>query len=523
MSQIIPANNYINTFDFRLQFDLNEGLIKTDLSPSDIIDASGITVTFSIKRPDNVIVSGGTLIPENINAILTTVLPRIQNTFIWGIYTVTATLTIGNKTYTLIKTFNLCAPDSSNPFTTEITGNLVIQSDCEKGTITVSGFCGYAYKQQQPVTETYNMTRYYPPEAELLPQKNLAVLPFVADAYIGDNTVKGVNISTYDFGDNIFVILRAVASATKEVHCGFDLETIYCGMTNLLDKVMACQPSATDYINAFGEINALLWTVTAGLSAGKDVEPYIERLEELLGVECLCSACAGEKVGTTLTHQCPQVNNATASIDTSVPEDNRLKVGYTATAPISAVNIQYRPFCDPSVNTAWTDAGNFEIGENIIQAFSIEDPVNYQVKITSVLSDGSSCEPVILRAAGECPQVVDINVPPPIDSFVAQWGWSSLPITTDNVAGLAWVSDNRFESGSDIIADYSAAPENSFLAMRYPKLQPVKTTWYNTSVNSGIIPDQIFQAPYEDEVYRYIYTRIAPALQDSNKTIIYSD
>src|SRR5436190_3277526 len=85
-------------------------------------------------------------------------------------------------------------------------------------------------------------------------------------------------------------------------------------MKSLLDQLAACNATQMEYNIGFGEVNALLWTVTVGLNENKDVNDEIDRLEKLLGVECRCSACAGEKVGPTCLPACPQVSDDVAMV-----------------------------------------------------------------------------------------------------------------------------------------------------------------------------------------------------------------
>jgi hypothetical protein len=525
MSMYLPANPYISSFDYVLQFDLTDGTIKIDLSPSVIIDASGLQVKIAITKPDQSIADLGVVFDAgNINQIYSYALPKVQGVFMWGMYQVKATLLISNLAeFTLVKKFNLCAPDSKNPYSNDMTGTIILSVDCAFGTLMARGFCGSAYKQQPPIAEEYSLTRYYPPEAEMLPQKNLTVIPFVVDAYIGVNTVKGVNISTYDFGDNVFVHIRVVATATKNVRCGLDMDSIYCGMKALLDSLASCNATKEQYNNAFGEINALLWTVTTGTNENKDVEPYIERLEQLLGVECNCLACAGERVGPSCVPLCPQPTNVSALVDTTV-DPPALKVSFTADRiQIPLVNVQYRLYCDPAGNPQWIDLGNQEITQaTTILAIPIDDPSTYQVKVTSVMADGSHCEPVIIVAPGNCAQAVDINQPPTTPQFTAVIGWSDTPFTPQVLPSFSFQKVQQVIKGQDIPADYSDAPANTqYLIVRYPNTEQQKTIWFNTNLNNGTIPDQVFEATYSDANFLYAWTRITPTLDSTNKTIVF--
>lgn len=417
----LPANPFVTVFDFRLHFNLADGTINIDLSPSTIVDASGIKgVKVSIKKPDNTIIDSGNyaFTPANINSIYTVFMPMVLNSFMWGVYTVTLTLSFVDVAYAdspLTKTRNLCAPNGDDPYSNDMKGSIQLSVDCIAGTLMARGFCGYAYMGIPPSSETYNITRYYPPEAELLPQKGISVMPFSVDAYTGLNKVSGLNLSYYDFTDNVFATVRIVATTEKNVRCGADMDAIYCGMASFYDQLAACNASQQEFNNAFGEINALLWLTTAGVSENKDVEPYIDRLEKLLGIECGCASCGGLLAGT--------------------------KVG-----PAPA---------------------------------------------------------------------------PPGTVFRADWGWSPTPITNASVLTFAWQKMNpEIEKYGDIVGDFTQAPVNtSYYAFRYPKTEPLKTTWFNIDgTNDGDLPDTVF-AVFEDSDFRYVYSKVMVTMDNFVKTI----
>ena len=114
------------------------------------------------------------------------------------------------------------------------------------------------------------------------------------------------------------------------------------------------------------------------------------------------------------------------------------------------------------------------------------------------------------------PDVPDVTV------FQADWGWSAVPFTTGMLPGFSYQGSDVFDINKTITADYTNAPLDSYLVLRYPKSQVKKLNWFNTSFNYGTIPDQVYEVTFEDANFYYAYTRTKPVLSSSNKKIIYT-
>jgi len=416
MNLTFPGNPYITTFDIKTVFDLATGKIRVDLSPSVILNPTGITgVKLKIVKPGN-----GLLLPAEEFQFTTDTLtgeyafdfPKIQNVFVWGQYQVIATLFLGDDPYELAKDpQNICAVNNfdGGQFDNEGTGEITLTVDCAKGKIYARNFTGYTYRRLQPISENYNITNFYPVESGLAPLKNISVMPFTVDAYVGLNKVAGINISNYDLGDNSFVKVKWVARSQKEVRCGIDLTTIKCALQAKLKRMRACPAGEADYCQEFCEINPLLWLVMVGINEGDDMGDEIERLEELLGVKCECQACAGTKVGPLYTIDCPQVTNAQATIDSG-----KIVLSFnSANMPAGAkLRVEYREFCDPTTNAAYTllEPDVTLNGGNQIISITPTEILKYQLRLTTILADGTECVPIIIETDndGDCPPIIDI-------------------------------------------------------------------------------------------------------------------
>jgi hypothetical protein len=75
-----------------------------------------------------------------------------------------------------------------------------------------------------------------------------------------------------------------------------------------------------------------------------------------------------------------------------------------------------------------------------------------------------------------------------------------------------------FDSGAPIAADYRPAPIDSYLILRYPNTETVKTDWYNTPLNNGNIPDSVFNSFVTIGTKRNTWTKVDPGMDHSVKT-----
>ncbi len=110
--------------------------------------------------------------------------------------------------------------------------------------------------------------------------------------------------------------------------------------------------------------------------------------------------------------------------------------------------------------------------------------------------------------------------PAPTGSTV-YWGWSLAPFDAGNVEAFTYQRQADFIATGNINADYTAASADNYLVLKYPATFTAKTTWFNAMANQGYIPDQVFDSTILIGGFRYVFTRLIPALEQNNKVIIY--
>lgn len=67
-----------------------------------------------------------------------------------------------------------------------------------------------------------------------------------------------------------------------------------------------------------------------------------------------------------------------------------------------------------------------------------------------------------------------------------------------------------------------AAVNNLYNVVRYPATESTKTGYYNTSTNSGAIPNAVFEAIFVLNGFKYIVTRVAVSWSSVQTTVTYS-
>jgi|GEM_PF-5538824 Phage head-tail joining protein. len=110
--------------------------------------------------------------------------------------------------------------------------------------------------------------------------------------------------------------------------------------------------------------------------------------------------------------------------------------------------------------------------------------------------------------------------PAPTGSTV-YWGWSLIPFDAGNVEAFTYQQQADFTATGNINADYTAASVGNYLVLKYPATFTQKDTWFNALANQGAIPDQVFESTILIGGFRYVFTRLIPALEQNNKVIVY--
>jgi hypothetical protein len=81
-----------------------------------------------------------------------------------------------------------------------------------------------------------------------------------------------------------------------------------------------------------------------------------------------------------------------------------------------------------------------------------------------------------------------------------------------------------FLSGSNSFTlNYTSAGNLQYLVLKEPSSQPVKTTWFNTILNNGNMPDSVFRSPIVIGAFRYYVSRIPVVLDATTFSILFDN
>lgn len=415
---VIPSNPYWSNLDFVSDFNLVTGKLTVDLSRSTFIPGPGVTATVQVKFPNGKSPQYTVSTPGEV--VVMDIPKLINGIYWWGNYNITVTANWPtNNHQPLSKEFPLTPPDCVGD-SNEVEGTLQITVDCQDGTLVGRGFSGYAYNGVMPVSEQYNITRYYPAEAEKLPQKDITMVPFVVDAWEGLNQFKGTNDARYVFENGFSVTMRINAQAQKNVHCAIDYDKLWGSVQEVLKDLRSCD-NPQQKAMSLGEVNALLWVVTAGVADGKDVGDEVERLEKILGIDCNCAALAGTQVitGTGGSGPCPQVkdlvavfNETTGFVDVAL-DSTDISTDYK-------LRFAYKNICNPSAQMDIVMPIEDQPVTGGPQQIALKVPIEamYQVWASVVKSDGVICPAATTSTnnAGACGVIIDADESIIVDS-----------------------------------------------------------------------------------------------------------
>jgi hypothetical protein len=150
--------------------------------------------------------------------------------------------------------------------------------------------------------------------------------------------------------------------------------------------------------------------------------------------------------------------------------------------------------------------------------------LSYTLTSAQLTDSGATFSAVATNAAGNVsslPATLTVT-----SALTAQWWYGS----TDPFAALNGGSDTLTYQISETITHNAAivinypvgAEDNQFTVLRMPNTENDKTTWVNTSLNQGVIPDSTMRAILNINGYKYIISRVAMSLDATTTTLTYS-
>ncbi len=112
--------------------------------------------------------------------------------------------------------------------------------------------------------------------------------------------------------------------------------------------------------------------------------------------------------------------------------------------------------------------------------------------------------------------------PPPPATEVIYWSWfASDPYATIDTDTFLF-SGNIAVNPSSYTLNFGSSASGNWLAVKELATNTVKSTWFNTVLNNGTIPDSVMLAPVVIGLYRFYVSRIQVSLPTGQTSITYT-
>lgn len=328
----VSGSPFSDCLDFKVEFDLSGVLPKiylTNLSTQGVFPLVDYKVWFVIKAPSGEVIHGGDINNPDFTglqyftaagrwAIPQPWPQRFNQQIDWsgGPYEVTMYADVaGNNT--ILKTVNICRPrgnkkECKNNFGT---GCVKISTDCKNAKLFVEDQTNYSYEGKTGTLVSKTGTLDFPIDSTGYRPSAITVNNFNTAAFDISFSGKGYNfflntIMSYDFGDEVYVIIKYKEQRGFAIWCNIDLCPLICDYQALIKSVQEGQCGD----KKIEEMKDLLLVISSKMNlalialnqpdCGYDLPELIEEIKELGGFSCNCY-CNGVNIKSTQPKCCP--------------------------------------------------------------------------------------------------------------------------------------------------------------------------------------------------------------------------
>lgn len=145
----------------------------------------------------------------------------------------------------------------------------------------------------------------------------------------------------------------------------------------------------------------------------------------------------------------------------------------------------------------------------------VEGTYVFKVTVTDTNADEYS-DLVVIKVNAACGVVTGPQI---------FWGYfAEDPFATIEVSGTTALQFNREQvdpTGIYSELEFSSSAIDTYVVLKEPTANTTKTTWYNSVLNSGTIPDQVFRTPFVVGDFRYYVSREPIQLPSNNTKITF--
>lgn len=309
MPLIITDSPNISSLDSKIKFDLYDGVVDVDITPSVWIgggDAYVQGVKVKIVNPLGITIKNYTNsfdISGDMSNVFTMNLPLVGGNYQYGNYEVYVKLVDADgEEYELGKQVNICPPNKEDVSKKNGCLGAAMTAKCKEGKLIVILNSPPNYRGVLPNSTENDLTLEYPTGSELEPIE-VVLSNFSVALFEGVYRLQGdVNVE-YLFGDNVSVNIKYKVDQEKKVLCRLDECCVQAKLEELNTKLdEACTDEQKSEVSSIILETLFLFEAAKGAqNCGLDPSNYIEKLEKLLGCTCTCNCeTEGTQIGTSI-------------------------------------------------------------------------------------------------------------------------------------------------------------------------------------------------------------------------------
>lgn len=187
---------------------------------------------------------------------------------------------------------------------------------------------------------------------------------------------------------------------------------------------------------------------------------------------------------------------------------NKITVVFKPCSPAPALgyNIYYKPL---GSTIAYRFAGNFQSSpaiffDNVAPGGSSYEPFEDGTKFEGFIQSICSAD-----NRGDYIFFSDAAAPPAINKVME---WAYFDEEPENFHELVYNHSTPFTPGTDVSMNVVDMQPNQWMVARHPATEQSFTKWFNTELNQGQIPDQVWEAPVVIGAWKYYKSNVAFSL-----------
>jgi len=308
----LPINSAnINTFDYNVQYNLNEKRV-TLTDTSSYVNISNVQgIVFKLTSPSGIVYHNNTnyAIPDispNTQHPYVKAMPTFAGAVEYGTYTVLGHIKDGDGTiYQLKKTINICKPNQCKAATgSDSCVTIQKKIDCRTSALFYNDVTVYTYKGVEGVV-VCDVGVAFPPSTGLDPIVGADIKSFsLSPIYNGTYNITSNNTATYNFEDGQSIVIVYKLDEDINVNCNISLCELECSLAEYIDEYEAIKGTGSTKEKTISNnivlLSIKLQQLRMAIECGNDVTELLTQVEAILGKKCSCDCGSVTPSGTQI-------------------------------------------------------------------------------------------------------------------------------------------------------------------------------------------------------------------------------